>query len=101
MSIVKETFNLENIFGDLSNYIIRTNFNNAIKVGRQVQIVNRDCEWEYDSVECRFVPTMYAYIVDLDLIDTDLSDYAPSLSKNGGCYAYATAVIKEIKEVGY
>ena len=97
----RESFNLENIFGDLSNFIIRTNFKDRIKVGRTIKIVNPTCEWEYDCISGSFASTMYAYIVDLDLIDSDLSDYAPKLSKNGGCYAYATAVIKEIKEIGY
>ena len=73
MSVVKETFNLENIFGDLSNFIIRTNFKDRIKVGRTIKIVNPTCEWEYDCISGSFASTMYAYIVDLDLIDSDLS----------------------------
>lgn len=101
MSKVKEAFNLEGIFGDLSNFVIRTNLSDAIRVGRKIKITNPNCEWEYDCVAECFTPTMYAYIVDLDLIDVDLSDYAPNLSNNGGRYAYAIAVIKEIKEKGY
>ena len=101
MSAVKEAFNLENIFGDISNFVIRTNFKKDIKVGSVISIVNPNCEWEYDCVLSSFEPTMYAYIVDLDIIETDLSDYAPKLSNNGGCYAYAKAVINEIKEESY
>ena len=101
MSMVKEIYNLENIFGDLSDFIIKTNYPNEIKVGQTITIVNNNCEWDYDCIAHSFSPTLYAYIVDLDLVDYDLSDYAPKLSNNGGCYAYATAVIKEIKEIGY
>lgn len=101
MTMVKECLNPEHIFGDLSNFVIKTNFNDYVKVGQIVSIVNSNCEWDYDCITNTFEPTMYAFIVDLDLIEVDLSDYAPSLSNNGGRYAYAEAIIKEIKEEGY
>ena len=101
MSSIYETLNLENIFGDLSNFIVKTNFKDKIKVGETITIVNPSCEFEYDSISQEFVPTTYAYVVDVDLVETDLSDYNPLKCKKDGAYAYATVVIKEIKEEGY
>ena len=101
MSAIYETWNLENIFGDLSNFIIRTNFKDKIKVGETVKVVNPSCEFEYDSISQVFVPTTYTYVVDVDLVETDLSNYNPHKCKKDGAYAYATVIIKEIKEEGY
>jgi len=44
---------------------------------------------------------MYAFIVDLELLNVDLSNYEPSKSNNGGCYAFAECRVKKILERGY
>ena len=101
MSKIKNYTN-EEIFGDLENFIIRTNSPEEIKEGANIRIVNSNCEFEYDSINNSFDDELYhAFVVDINIIKTDVEDYVPSKSNNGGCYAFADAVIMKVKERGY
>ena len=98
---VKEAFNPETIFGDLSRKTIWTD-DPILMTDEIVTIVNSNCEFEYDAVKAAFVnDLMYAYIVELELLETDLSNYVPEKSNNGGCYAFAECKVKKIIEKGY
>ena len=98
---VKEAFNPETVFGDLSRKLIWTD-NPMLSAGDSVTIVNSNCELEYDCYKATFCnDLMYAYLVDLELLEVDLSGYVPEKSNNGGCYAYAECKVKKIIEKGY
>jgi len=98
---VKEATNLENIFGELSKKTIWTD-DPMLEPGQTIKITNSNCEFEYDSIHRKFNKNlMYAFIVDLELLEVNLSEYEPSKSNNGGCYAYAECRVKKIIEQGY
>lgn len=98
---VKEVLNLENIFGDLTHRIIWST-NPFLKKFDKVRITNTNCELTYDSIEQRFdEDAHFAYIVELDLLEVDLSEYEPAKSNNGGCYAFADCTVIDIIEEGY
>ena len=98
---IKENLDVENIFGDISQKLIWTD-NPMLNVGDEITITNSNCEFEFDVSKNEFSRNlMYAYIVDLDIIDIDIKDYVPEKSNNGGCYAFATCKIKKILEKGY
>ena len=98
---VVEAFNPEDIFGDLSRRLIWTD-NPALTTGEVVSIVNSNCELEFDACKGAFEQDlMYAYIVDLELVETYMREYVPAKSNNGGCYAYADCRVKKIHEKGY
>lgn len=98
---VKEAFNPENIFGDLSRKTIWTD-DPILMTDEIITITNSNCEFEFDAVKGAFVnDLMYAYIVELELLETDLSNYVPDKSNNGGCYAFAECKVKKIIEKGY
>lgn len=95
-------YSIDEIFGDVDNFIIRTNYPNEIQKGENIIITNSNCEFEWDCITgCFDEDIHYAYIVDLEIVDVDLRDYVPEKSNNGGAYAYADAIIHEIKESGY
>lgn len=97
----REALNPEDIFGDLTRKIIWTDDPILMK-DEIVTIVNSNCEFEYDSIAGRFnTNLMYAFVVELELLEVDLSHYEPSKSSNGGCYAYAECRVKRIIEQGY
>lgn len=97
---VKET-NPETVFGDLSRKTIWTD-DPVIMTDEIVTIVNSNCEFEFDAVKGAFVnDLMYAFIVELELLETDLSEYVPEKSNNGGKYAFAECKVKKIIERGY
>ena len=98
---VKETYDPETVFGDLSRKTIWTD-DPLLEPGQTVRITSSICEWEYDSIQKKFnKKLMYAFIVDLELLKMDLSDYVPERSNNGGCYAFADCRVKKIIEKGY
>ena len=98
---VKEATNLENIFGDLSRKTIWTD-DPILMTDEIITITNSNCEFEFDAVKGAFVnDLMYAYIVELELLETDLSTYVPEKSNNGGYYAFAECKVKKIIEKGY
>ena len=95
---VKEATNLENIFGDLSRKTIWTD-DPILMTDEIITITNSNCEFEFDAVKGAFVnDLMYAYIVELELLETDLSTYVPEKSNNGGYYAFAECKVKKIIE---
>ena len=102
MGKVKEYYSHENIFGDLDNYVIRTNYPEEIVEGKRISIVNPNCEFEFDSITHVFDKNIYyAFIVELKLLNVNVNGYVPDKSDNGGHYAFADAEIIEIKERGY
>ena len=97
MGKVKTNYNLENIFGDLNNFIIKTNFPDEIRKGANIVIVNPSIDDDFDVVEGVFQDTLYAFIVDVEILDVNLSEYKPD---NTGV-AYADVKILKVKERGY
>lgn len=101
MCKVKDNLNIEEIFGDLSRKIVWTD-SSELKKGDIITIVNNNCEFEFDVVKNRFEENLlYAYIVNLNLLNTDLKEYEPSKSNNGGAYAFAECKIKKVIERSY
>lgn len=101
MCKVKDNYNLEDVFGDLNNKIVWTDDTTLLE-DEIITITNSNCEFEFDSKKgCFEQDLMYAFVVDLELLNVDLSNYEPSKSNNGGCYAFAECKIKKIKERGY
>lgn len=73
-----------------------------INVNDTAFLVNSNCEFSYDNITGYFQEDLlYCIICDLEFIDSDLSEYRVEKSCNGGCYAYARARIKRIKEITY
>ena len=98
---VKDNYNLEEIFGDLNHKVIWSD-HPVIRKNDTITITNSNCEFEYDSKKgCFEQDLMYAFIVDLELLNADLSNYEPAKSNNGGCYAFAECRVKKILERGY
>ena len=101
MCKVKDNLNIEEIFGDLNHKIVWTD-DTTILEDEIITITNSNCEFEFDCVDGSFKQDlMYAFIVDLELLNVDLSNYEPSKSNNGGCYAFAECRVKKILERGY
>lgn len=93
----------EQIFGSMKDYVLATDIDpKTIKAGDEVNLVNFNCEFEYDNITGNFQKDLMYYIIcDLEFIESDLSQYKVEKSNNGGCYAFATAMITKIKEIGY
>ena len=71
------------IFGDLTGYILSTD-EDELNVGDKVTLVNSNCEFEFDNVRGCFENNLYYYfIVDLELLEADYSNYKRSKSNNG------------------
>ena len=89
------------IFGDLHKYIISTDAE-EIGVGDEVTVVNSNCEFEFDNYFGVFSNNLYyRYIVDLEIVSVDYSEFVPDKSNNGGCYAYATCNVVKVYEKSY
>ncbi len=98
---VKESLDLESVFGDLDKRVIWSN-NPFLSEGDFIVIPNSNCEFEYDSIEQTFVESaIYTFVVDLEIIDVDLSNYIPEKSSNGGNYGFASCKVCRIIEEGY
>lgn len=98
---VKEIMDLEHIFGDLGSRVIWSN-NPLLQVNDEITIVNSNCEFEYDSILRQFDKGLiYGFVVELELIEVDLSEYEPTKSNNGGGYAFAHCKVVKILEEGY
>lgn len=88
-------------FGCLQKYIIATD-EETVNVGDTVTLVNSNCEFDFDNVTGRFENNpLYYFIVDLELLDLDLSDFDVSKSNTGGCYGYAECRVKKVYEKSY
>ena len=91
----------EDVFGNLNHYCLSTDAE-TLNVGEEVTIVNSNCEFEFDNVRGIFTNNLYFnFIVDLELIETDYSEFIPDKSNNGGCYAYATCKVVKVYEKSY
>ena len=89
------------IFGNLKKTVISTDAEN-IRAGDEITLVNNNCEFEFDNVFGVFSNDLYfKYIVDLELISTDYSEFVPDKSNNGGCYAYCTCKVVKVYEKSY
>lgn len=93
------------LFGDLKEHPVWSNEEN-LQVGDHISLVNSSCEFEYDNITGTFhshggYELMYCYICELELLETDLSEYIPSKSNNGGAYAFAECRVKKILEKTY
>ena len=98
---VKDNLNVEEIFGNLKEKLVWTDYPD-LEENDTVTITNSNCEFEFDAVKGSFENNlMYAFIVDLDVVNVDLSEYDPTKSTNGGCYAFAECRVKKIIERGY
>lgn len=98
---IKEAYDLDTVFGDLKERVIWSN-NPLLSVGDIVLITNSNCEFDYDSIDWAFVENpIYTFVVNLELIDTDFSNYEVEKSNNGGKYAFASCRVLEIIEGGY
>lgn len=92
---------IEECFKSGEQVILHSNNREDFKVGETVRFPNTTCEFEYDCFANRFETTMYSAICDVEFIDCDFKNYKAEKSNNGGCYAFADAVITKIYEVGY
>ena len=89
------------VFGDLNHYQLATD-EEMLEVGDEVTITNANCEFEFDNVKGCFEDNLYYYfIADLELVDTDYSNYDVNKSNNGGAYAFATCRVKKIHQKTY
>lgn len=66
--------------------------------GDKIYLINSNCEFTYDSTTGGFcnLSDVEEYIVEVEILEEDLSEYRPEKSNNGGCYAYATATVVEV-----
>ena len=90
------------VFGDFRNKFIISSDMPTLNVGDEVTLVNSNCGFEFDNITGTFNKDLYYYyIVDLELISTDYSEYEPNKSTNGGKYAYATCKVGKVHEKSY
>ena len=90
------------VFGDFRNKFIITSDMPILNKGDEVTLVNQNCEFEFDNITGTFNKNLYYYyIVDLELIETDYTDYEVNKSTNGGAYAYATCKVMKVHEKTY
>lgn len=101
MCKVKDNYNLEKVFGDLNHKIVWTDDTTLLE-DEIITITNSNCEFEFDCVDGAFKQDLlYAFIVDLELLNADLSNYEPAKSNNGGAYAFAECKVKKVIEKSY
>jgi len=81
-----------NEFGDLNNFIIATNNPEEITEGNGIVIISPDCDVDWDVVTACFEPTMFAFIVSLEITDIHCDTVG---------YVTADAIIIKVKERGY
>lgn len=92
---------MDDIFGILTKRMITTDAEN-LEPGDEITLLNSNCEFEFDNVFGIFEKNLlYYYIADLEIVDTDLSEYRVEKSNNGGAYAYATCKVVKVYEKSY
>lgn len=92
---------LIDIFGTFTNRVIASDVEN-LKEGEIITLVNSNCEFEYDSVLGCFNNNLYYYyIVDLEPVDVDLSNYKLEKSNNGGAYGFCTCRVAKVHKKTY
>ena len=92
---------IEECFHDGEYIIVRSNDQDAVKIGETIRFPNTNCEHEYDCIDQEFKWCTYAFIVSVEIIDVDCKEYIPEKSNNGGHYAFADAVITKVHESAY
>ena len=92
----------EEIFGNLKEYHVWSD-ESDLKPDQTVYLVNKNCEFPYDNITGTFTQNdlMYCYICELEIIETDLTEYLPEKSNNGGSYAFAECRVNKIIEKSY
>ena len=90
------------LFGDLKEYHVWSD-TPELNPEDHVTIVNSNCEFTYDNITGTFEnhDLMYCYICELEIIETDLSQYEVSKSNNGGAYAFAECKVTRVLEKTY
>lgn len=93
----------QEIFGDMVDYQLWTDVEpEEVKDGDTVYLTNSNCEFSYDNIKGTFEENLlYCIVCDLEFKESDLKEYIPNKSNNGGAYAYGTAIIKKIKNITY
>lgn len=98
----KNTNNAIEIFGDFTDKFIISSDVDHLNIGDEITLVNANCEFEFDNIKCCFENNLlYYYIVDLELLEADYSEYRIDKSNNGGCYAFATCKVTKVYEKTY
>lgn len=93
--------NIEDVFGKLTGRWICTDAE-SVNAGDEVTLVNSNCEFEFDNVFGVFqTDLLHYFLVDLELVKTDYTNYKRSKSNNGGCYAYATCKVVKVYDKSY
>lgn len=88
-------------FGELDGYILSTDAED-VKEGDIVTLVNSNCEFEFDNYYgCFEKNILYYYIVDLELVETDLTNFIVEKSNNGGNYGFAKCKVLKVYEKNY
>lgn len=77
-------------------YEVETKIDDEINVGDEIVLVNSNCEFDFNCITGSFETTEASWVVDVEIVKQDLSNYIPEKSNNGGCYAFATAIVKEV-----
>lgn len=92
----------ETIFGNMDEYPVWSD-EEDLKEGDHVTLVNANCEFTYDNINAAFTQEelLYCYICELEILDTDLSEYKVEKSNNGGCYAFAECRVKKVLSKTY
>ena len=84
------------VFGNLKGYHITTDAE-TVNIGDEVTITNNNCEFSFDNIFGVFqTDLIFEYTVDLELLETDYSEFIPDKSNNGGKYAYATCKVVKV-----
>ena len=90
------------VFGDFREKFIICSDMPILNPGDEVTLVNSNCGFEFDNITGTFNKDLYYYyIVDLELLETDYSNYEVNKSTNGGAYAYATCKVMKVHEKTY
>lgn len=97
-------YELTELFGNLNEYPCWTDDN--IKIGDTISIINKDCEFEYDTKRGsftgeRFNTLMKCFICKLTIIDVDYSKVFPENLNDNGHYTLALCKVIDILEESY
>ena len=91
----------EEIFGNFNDMNIATD-EEFIKKGDYITLVNKNCEFEFDSVRGVFEDNLlYFFNVRLELLEVDYSNFEPDKSNNGGKYAFAECRVVKVYKRTY
>ena len=92
----------QELFGSMTDYHLWTDTEpELVNVGDKVTLIDGS-EGNYDNIKgCFEENLLYCIICDLNFLESDLSEYSLEKSKDNSGHAYATATIKQIKEITY